>query len=83
MQSTPKKDPLLSEQIACDSLEGILMESENRNLEAETCDCDHAGTLDLADEIAFSDMIVKVYQCRYCGERLENIEPIIHARHAS
>ena len=32
MQSTPKKETLLSEQIACDSLEGILMESENRNL---------------------------------------------------
>ncbi len=83
MQSTPQKDPLLSEQIACDSLEGILMESENQSLEAETCDCDHSGTLEFADVIRFSDMIVKVYQCRYCGERVENIEPIINARHAS
>ena len=83
MQCTPKKDPLLSEQIACNALEGILMRSENRNLETETCDCDHAGTLEFADVITFSDMTVKVYQCMYCGERVEGIEPIVNARHAS
>ena len=83
MQSTPKKDQLLSEQIACDVLEGILMESENRNLKAEICDCDHSGTLEFADVITFSDMIVKVYQCMFCGKRVENIKPIINASHAS
>lgn len=83
MQSTPKKEPLLYEQIAYGSLEGILMGSENRNLAVVTCDCDHSGTLEFADEIAFSDMTVKVYQCMYCGERVENIKPIINARHAS
>ena len=81
MQSTPKKDQLLSEQIACDVLEGILMESENLSLETETCDCDHSGTLEFADVITFSDLIVKVYQCMYCGERVENIKPIINSRY--
>jgi hypothetical protein len=76
-------DQLLSEQIACDVLEGILMESENQNFKTVTCDCDHSGTLNFADEIRFSDMIVKVYQCMYCGEKVENIEPIITARFAS
>ena len=83
MQSTPKKDPLLYEQIACDSLEGILMESENRNQAVVKCDCDHSGTLEFANAITFSDMTVKVYQCMYCGERVENIKPIINTRHAS
>ena len=60
MQSTPKKEPLLYEQIACGSLEGILMRSENRNLAVVTCDCDHSGTLEFADVITFSDMTVKM-----------------------
>ena len=83
MQSTPEMDQLLSEQIAWDTLEGILMESKNRNLAVVTCDCDHSGTLEFTDVITFSDMIVKVYQCIYCGEKVENIKPIITARFAS
>ena len=83
MQSTPEMDQLLSEQIAWDVLEGILMESGNQNLETGTCACDHSGVLNFADEIRFSDMIVKVYQCMCCGERVEHIEPIINARNAS